>query len=55
MATKKSTSGRRIESKAKDAVGKIKAQRIDKSGLTSRVKGHISARGKSHQGKRDSK
>jgi hypothetical protein len=45
---------KRIAAKAKTVVGKIKAQRIAKTGLTSRVRGHVSARGRRVQGKRDS-
>lgn len=34
---------------------KVNAQRIDETGLTSRVRGHVSARTRRTQGKRDSK
>ncbi len=44
-----------IGDKANEAKPKLKAQRIDQSGLTSRVKGHVSARGRRSQAKRDSK
>ncbi len=43
------------KTKAKEVNPKLKAQKIDQSGLTSRVKGHVSARVKRSQGKRDSK
>jgi hypothetical protein len=45
-------------STAADAVeraGKIKQQKFDKTGATSRVKGHVAARGKRNQAKRDSR
>jgi hypothetical protein len=51
MAAKK----KRIATKAKQTAGKVKAQRIAETGLTSRVRGHVSARGKRAQGKRDSR
>jgi hypothetical protein len=41
--------------KGVELTGKIKAQQIDKSGLTSRVQGHMSARVKRSQGQRDAK
>lgn len=41
--------------KAKKASRKATATRIDQSGLTSRVKGHVSARGKRAQAKRDAR
>jgi hypothetical protein len=37
------------------AASKAKNQQIAKTGLTSRVRGHVSARGKRAQGKRDSR
>jgi hypothetical protein len=49
------TARRRIAAKAKKVSGKIKSQRIAKTGLTSRVRGHVSARGKRAQARRDSK
>lgn len=36
-------------------IGKVKAQKIAKTGLKSRVRGHVSARGKRAQGRRDSR
>jgi hypothetical protein len=51
MAVKK----KRIARKAKEVTGKVKAQRIAETGLTSRVRGHVSARGKRAQGRRDSR
>ena len=44
-----------IADKAKTTVGKVKAQRIDGTGLTSRVRGHVSAQTKRTQAKRDAK
>ncbi|MCC5805792.1 MAG: hypothetical protein JJU00_05630 [Opitutales bacterium] len=32
-----------------------KQRQIDKTGLTSRVRGHVSAAGKRHQGKKDAR
>jgi hypothetical protein len=56
MATvKRKTTGRRITAKAKKVAGKIKTQRIAKTGLTSRIRGHVSARGRRAQGRRDSR
>jgi hypothetical protein len=52
---KRSIKGRRIAAKAKKASGKIKSQRIAKSGLTSRIRGHVSARGRRAQGRRDTR
>jgi hypothetical protein len=54
MAITKRTTGRRVAAKAKKVAGKLKTQRIDKTGLTSRVRGHVSARGRRAQGRRDS-
>lgn len=42
-----------IASTAKKTAGRINEQRIDQTGLTSRVRGHVSARGKRVQAKRD--
>lgn len=36
-------------------IGKVKAQKIAKTGLESRVRGHVSARGRRSQGRRDSR
>jgi hypothetical protein len=47
----KKTSG----AKSVKASGKAKQQQIAKTGLTSRVRGHVSARGKRAQGRRDSR
>lgn len=41
--------------KAAESAPKAKAQRIDASGLTNRVRGHVSARTKRVQAKRDSR
>ncbi len=50
MSTKK-----KIAVKAKAVKGKLKAQRIAETGLTSRVRGHVSARGKRAQARRDAR
>ncbi|MCW5554285.1 MAG: hypothetical protein KIS67_19265 [Verrucomicrobiae bacterium] len=55
MASVKRISGRRIAAKAKKTASKITTQRLAKTGLTSRVRGHVSARGKRAQGRRDSR
>ncbi|MBE7503177.1 MAG: hypothetical protein HS113_23410 [Verrucomicrobiales bacterium] len=55
MATASRTTGRRVAAKAKKAAGKIKAQRLAKTGLPSRIRGHVSARGKRAQGRRDAR
>jgi hypothetical protein len=44
-----------IAAKAKKVAGKVKAERIAKTGLTSRIRGHVSARGRRAQGRRDAK
>ncbi|MDK3158039.1 hypothetical protein QPK87_15885 [Kamptonema cortianum] len=49
-ALKKSTAA-----KAKKVSGKIKLQRIKKTGLKSRIRGHVSARVKRAQARRDSR
>jgi hypothetical protein len=41
--------------KARQAKTAAKQSRLDRSGVTSRVRGHVSARGKRSQGRRDSK
>jgi flagellar hook-length control protein FliK len=43
------------KSKARSAKTAAKQSRLDRSGVTSRVRGHVSARGKRVQGKRDSR
>jgi hypothetical protein len=40
---------------AKNVPGRIKRQRIAKSGLTSRIRGHVSARGRRAQARRDTR
>lgn len=55
MANKPRKTGRRVAAKAKKAAARIKKQRIAKTGLTSRVRGHVSARGRRAQGRRDSR
>jgi len=47
--------GRRIARKADRLKGSITRQRIDQTGLTSRIRGHVSARGKRAQAKRDAR
>jgi hypothetical protein len=44
-----------IATKAKKVAGKVKAEHIAKTGLTSRIRGHVSARGRRAQGRRDAK
>jgi hypothetical protein len=53
-SNKPKVQGRRIAAKAKKATAKVKTQRVAKTGLTSRVRGHVSARGRRAQGRRDS-
>lgn len=43
------------KAKARKATAAAKKRRVDRSGLTSRVRGHVSARGRRAQGKRDSR
>lgn len=43
------------DEKAVRAEEDAKRRQIDKTGLTSRVRGHVSAAGKRHQGKKDSR
>jgi hypothetical protein len=47
--------GRKIMRKARRLKGSLTRQRIDQTGLTSRVRGHVSARGKRAQAKRDAR
>ena len=47
--------GRRVAAKAKKVSGKVNTARIAQTGLTSRIQGHVSARGRRTQGKRDSR
>jgi hypothetical protein len=54
-ATAPAVTGRRIAAKAEDVEGKIKAQRMDKTGQNTRIKGHVAARGQRAQAKRDSR
>jgi hypothetical protein len=54
MANKSRVTGKRVAAKAKKVAGAITTQRIAKTGLTSRIRGHVSARGKRAQGRRDS-
>lgn len=44
-----------IATKAKRVTGNVKAERMAKTGLTSRIRGHVSARGRRAQGRRDAK
>lgn len=53
--SKARTSGQTIANKAEKTVGKVKTQRIDETGLTNRVRGHVSAQTKRSQAKRDAK
>jgi hypothetical protein len=52
---KSSAADQNIASKAKQAKGNIKQQRIAATGKASRVRGHVSARGKRAQAKRDTR
>lgn len=51
----KKTSNPSTKAQAKQHAGKIKSQKIAKSGVDSRLKGHVSARGKRSQARRDSR
>lgn len=48
-------SDQRIATKAGKAAGKLKHDRAAQSELTTRIRGHVSARGKRAQAKRDSR
>lgn len=48
-------SDRKIAAQAKETTGNLTAQRIAATGRTTRVQGHVSARNKRTQGKRDSR
>jgi hypothetical protein len=50
MPAKKSSRAKSVK-----MAGKLKTQQIAKTGLTSRVRGHVSARGKRAQGRRDTR
>ena len=50
-----SVRGRKIARKAKGLKGSLTRQRLDQTGLTSRIRGHISAHGKRTQAKRDAR
>lgn len=52
---KQKTQGRPIAAKAGQVSGKIKAERLAKSGYTTRVRGHLLASGKRAQSRRDSR
>ncbi len=54
-AKKDQSSDQALSNKAQEAAGKIKSQRIGETGLTSRVRGHVSAQTKRTQSKRDAK
>jgi hypothetical protein len=47
--------GAKIAAKAHGTSGKLKGDRLNATGLTSRTRGHVSARGKRAQAKRDSR
>lgn len=49
------TKGKRIATKAQNAKGIIKLQRIAGTGLTSRIRGHVSARTKRVQARKDAR
>lgn len=44
-----------IKTKQAEVIAQNKSQKIDKSGLNSRTRGHVSARGRRAQGKRDAR
>jgi hypothetical protein len=48
-------SDRKIAAKGKSAAGKLKQQRFAATGRTTRVQGHVSARGKRAQARRDAR
>ncbi|MBX3747398.1 MAG: hypothetical protein KF833_18970 [Verrucomicrobiae bacterium] len=50
---KAAVKSRTIATKAKKVAPKVTAQRIDKTGLTSRIRGHVSARGRRAQAARN--
>jgi hypothetical protein len=50
MAKKK-----KVAAKTTKTSDKLKEQRIAKTGLTTRIRGHVSARGRRAQGRRDSR
>jgi hypothetical protein len=47
--------GRRIAATAKNTAGSVKRIRLDETGLTNRTRGHVSARGKRAQAKKDAR
>ncbi|BET69480.1 hypothetical protein ASA1KI_43980 [Opitutales bacterium ASA1] len=47
--------GRRLAAKSEAAAPAVNRQRIDETGLTTRIRGHVSARGKRVQAKRDAR
>lgn len=51
----KPTQGKRIAAKARKAAGKVKADRFAKSGVTTRLKGHVTLQVKRAQARRDAK
>lgn len=51
----KKTSNPATDAKARQHAGKIKSQKIANTGMNSRLKGHVSARGKRSQARRDSR
>jgi hypothetical protein len=49
------TQGKRIAAKARKVAGKVKAARFAKSGVTTRLKGHVTLQVKRAQARRDAK
>lgn len=54
-ARKTKKTNQKLATKAKKSTGKIKAQRIAATGLDTRIRGHVSARGKRNQARKDSR
>ncbi len=55
MTKPKSTQGKRLAAKAQKAAPKVKAVRLAKSGMTTRVKGHLTVSMKRAQARRDAR
>jgi hypothetical protein len=55
MATTRNTSKSRPGTRTQQRAAATKQQRLDESGLRSRIRGHVSARGRRVQGKRDAR
>lgn len=55
MTNPKRTQGKRLAAKAQKAAPKVKAARLAKSGMTTRLKGHLAASIKRAQARRDAR